>query len=76
MITCWIVRIINIIIIIIIILLALLLVIIDRIFDIINIKLNWWLEADLGLVKLVVMTNVFFNYHSHETEIKRFICIK
>ena len=33
-------------------------------------------EADLGLVKLVVMTNVFFNYHQHEIEIKRLICVK
>ena len=33
-------------------------------------------EADLGLVKLVVMTNVFFIYHQHEIEIKRLICFK
>ena len=30
-------------------------------------------EANLGLVKLVVMTNVFFNYHQREIEIKRLI---
>ena len=33
-------------------------------------------EADLGLVKLVVMTNVFFNYHQHEIKMKRLICVK
>ena len=33
-------------------------------------------EADLGLVKLVVMINVFFNYHKHEIEIKQLICLK
>ena len=33
-------------------------------------------EADLGLVKLIVMTNVFFNYHQHEIEMKRLICVK
>ena len=32
--------------------------------------------ANLRLVKLVVMTNVFFNYHQHEIEIKRLICVK
>ena len=31
---------------------------------------------DLGLVKLVVMTNVFFIYHQREIEIKRLICVK
>ena len=29
-------------------------------------------EADLGLVKLVVMSNVFFNYHQHEIETEKF----
>ena len=33
-------------------------------------------EADARLVKLVVMTNVFLNYHQHEIEIKRLICAK
>ena len=33
-------------------------------------------EADLGLVKFVVMTNVFFNYHQQEIEIKRLIFVK
>ena len=33
-------------------------------------------EADLGLVKLVVMTKVFFNYDQHEIEIKRLIFVK
>ena len=33
-------------------------------------------EVDLGLVKLVWMTNVFFNYHQHKTEIKWLICVK
>ena len=33
-------------------------------------------DADLGLVKLVVMINIFFNYHQHEIEIKRLICVK
>ena len=33
-------------------------------------------EVDLGLVKLVVMTNVFLNYHQHEIEIKRLIYVR
>ena len=33
-------------------------------------------RGGLGLVKLVVMANVFFNYHQHKIEIKRLICIK
>ena len=33
-------------------------------------------EADSGLVKLVVMTNVFFNKQQHEIKIKRFIFVK
>ena len=33
-------------------------------------------EADSGLVKLVVMTNVFFNKQQDEIEIKRFIFLK
>ena len=33
-------------------------------------------EAGLGLVKLVVTTNVFFNYHQHKIEIKQLICVK
>ena len=33
-------------------------------------------EADSGLVKLVVMTNVFFNNQQHKIEIKRFMCVK
>ena len=33
-------------------------------------------EADLGLVKLVVITNVSFNYHQHEIEIKLLIWVK
>ena len=33
-------------------------------------------EAYLGLVKLVVMTNVFFNYHQRKIEIKLLICVK
>ena len=33
-------------------------------------------ETDLGLVKSVVMTNVFFNYYQHEIEIKRLIYVK
>ena len=33
-------------------------------------------EADSGLVKVVVMTNVFFNNQEHEIEIKWFICLK
>ena len=33
-------------------------------------------EADLGLVKLAVITNVLFNYHQHDIEIKQFIFVK
>ena len=33
-------------------------------------------EADSGLVKLVVMTNVFFNKQQNETKIKPFIFVK
>ena len=33
-------------------------------------------EADSGLVKSVVMTNVFFNNQQHEIESKRFMCVK
>ena len=33
-------------------------------------------EADSGLVKIVVMTNVFFNKQQHEIKIKRFIFVK
>ena len=32
--------------------------------------------ADSGLVKLVVMTNVFFNNQQHKIKIKRFLCHK
>ena len=32
--------------------------------------------ADLGLLKLVVMTNVFFNNQQYKIKIKRFICVK
>ena len=32
--------------------------------------------ADLGFVKLVVMINIFFNYHKHEIESKQLICLK
>ena len=32
--------------------------------------------ADSGLVKLVVMTNVFFNNQQHQIKIKRFLCVK
>ena len=32
--------------------------------------------AHSGLVKLVVMTNVFFNNQQHKIKIKRFICVK
>ena len=34
------------------------------------------LDADLGLVKLVVITNVFFNKQQLKIEIKRFIFVK
>ena len=33
-------------------------------------------EADSGLVKLVMMTNAFFNNQQHEINTKRFICVK
>ena len=33
-------------------------------------------EEDSGLVKLVVMTNIFFNNQQHEINIKLFICVK
>ena len=33
-------------------------------------------EADSELVKLVVMTNVFFNNQERKIEIKRFMCVK
>ena len=33
-------------------------------------------EADSGLVKLVVMTNIFFKNQQHEIKIKLFICVK
>ena len=33
-------------------------------------------EADSGLVKLVGMTNVFFNNQQHEIKTKQFICVK
>ena len=33
-------------------------------------------EVDSGLVKLVVMTNVFFNNQQDEIKIKRFIRVK
>ena len=33
-------------------------------------------EADSGLVKLVVMTNIFFNNQQHQIKIKRFVGIK
>ena len=32
--------------------------------------------ADSGLVKLVVMTNVFFNNQQHKIKIKRFVSVK
>ena len=32
--------------------------------------------ADSGLVKLVVMTNVFFNNQQYKIKIKRFLCVK
>ena len=34
------------------------------------------LESDSGLVKLVVMNNIFFNEQQHEIKTKRFICVK
>ena len=33
-------------------------------------------ETDLGLVKLVMMTNIFFNNQQHEIRIKQFICVQ
>ena len=33
-------------------------------------------EVGSGLVKLVVMTSVFFNNQQHKIKIKRFICVK
>ena len=35
-----------------------------------------WSEADSGLVKLVVMTNLFFNNQQHEIKTRQFICVK
>ena len=32
--------------------------------------------VDSGLVKFVVMTNVFFNNQQHKIKIKRFLCVK
>ena len=32
--------------------------------------------ADSGLVKIAVMTNVFFNNQQHKIKVKRFICVK
>ena len=32
--------------------------------------------ADSGLVKLVVMTYIFFNNQQHKIKIKRFLCVK
>ena len=39
-----------------------------------SIRLNS--EADSRLVKLVVMTNIFFNNQQHETKIKLLRCVK
>ena len=33
-------------------------------------------EADSGLVKLVVVTNVFFINQNHEIKVKRFVCVE
>ena len=33
-------------------------------------------ETDSGLVKLVVMANVFFNNQQHEIKARQFICVK
>ena len=33
-------------------------------------------EADSGLVKLVVMTNIFFNNQQHEIKTRRFTCVQ
>ena len=33
-------------------------------------------EADSGLVKLVVMTKVFFNNQQHEIKTRQSICVK
>ena len=38
-------------------------------------EFEFFAEADSGLVKLVVMTNVFFNKQQHEVEIKLFISL-
>ena len=32
--------------------------------------------ADSGLVKLVRMTNIFFNNQQHQIKTKQFICVK
>ena len=34
-----------------------------------------WSEADSGLVKLVVMTKLFFNNQQHEIKTRQFICV-
>ena len=39
-------------------------------------KSNQESEAESGLVKSVVMTNLFFNSQQHKIEIKWFICVK
>ena len=33
-------------------------------------------EADSGLVKLVVVTNIFFNNQQHEMKTRQFVCLK
>ena len=33
-------------------------------------------EVDSGLVKLAMMTNVFFNNYQHEIKVKQFLYIK
>ena len=40
--------------------------------------MSWhtYAEADSGLVKLVVMTNDFFNNQQHEIKTRQFICVK
>ena len=39
--------------------------------------MNWTFpEADSGLVKLVVMTNIFFNNQQHEIKTRQFLCVK
>ena len=35
-----------------------------------------WSDADSGLVKLVVMTNLFFNNQQHEIKTRQLICVK